>query len=224
MPWIAAAATIGGALISSNSASNAADTQAGASRDAIAENRRQADRSYDDQAPYRAAGIGALGQYQSALNTPTTAADVMADPGYQFSLNQGQQAIDSRFSASGGRFGGAVLQAASRFNTGTAAAGYSAAYQRGQDRLNRLQSLAGLGQTSTRASAVAGANSTNAISNLISSQGNAAGSAQLAQGNIWGNTANQIGALYGRNNQAGGNPAIWSPGYDGSVGGWTGQH
>ena len=226
MPWAAAVGAIGGALISSRSARSAADTQAGATRDSIAEQQRQADRTYGDQAPYRAAGIGALGQYQSELNKPTTAADVMSDPGYQFGVDQGQQALDRRFAAAGGRMSGASLKAASRFNTGAAASGYNAAYQRGQDRLNRLQSLAGLGQTSTQASAQAGASSSNAISNLISSQGNAAGAAQLAQGNIWGNTANQIGALYGRysNNSSGGNPAIWAPGYDGSAGGWTGQH
>lgn len=199
--WVAGAAvvgTIGGALISSNAAGNAADTQAGASRDAIAEQRRQADRSYADQAPYRAAGVGALGQYQTDINKPTTAADVMQDPGYQFGLDQGQQALDRKAAASGGRISGASLKEASRFNTGTAAAGYSAAYQRGQDRLNRLASLAGLGQTSTQASAAAGANSTNAISGLVAQQGVNAGSAQLAQGNIWGNASNQLGALYGR--------------------------
>ena len=222
--WVAGAAIVG-SVIGSSATSDAAETQAGASRDAIAENRRQADRSYEDQSPYRAAGVGALGQYQAELNKPTTAADVMSDPGYQFGLDQGQQALDRKFAASGGRFSGAMLKEASRFNAGTAAGGYNAAYQRGQDRLNRLQSLAGLGQTSTQASAAAGASSAYANSNLISAQGNAAGSAQLAQGNIWGNTVNQIGALYGRNNNStGGNPAIWAPGYDGSVGGWTGQH
>ena len=198
MPWIIAAGAIGGALLSSNAASNAADTQAGASREAIDEQRRQADRSYADQSPYRAAGVGALGQLQSDINKPTTAADVMSDPGYQFGLDQGQQALDRKFAASGGRFSGAMLKEASRFNAGTAAAGYSAAYQRGQDRLNRLASLAGIGQTSTQASSYAGNQSANAISGLVAQQGNNAGSAQLAQGNIWGNAANQIGALYGR--------------------------
>ena len=201
LPWldIAKIATpLLGSALASGAARSAADTQSAATRDAIAENRRQADRSYTDQAPYRAAGVGALGQYQAELNKPTTAADVMSDPGYQFGLDQGQQALDRKFAASGGRFSGAMLKEASRFNAGTAAGGYSAAYQRGQDRLNRLASLAGLGQTSTQASAAAGANSTNAISGLIAQQGINGGSAQLAQGNIWGNAANQIGALYGR--------------------------
>ena len=221
MTWVDAA-KIGmpliGSAITSGAARSAARTQSDATNSAIAENRRMADRTYGDQAPYRAAGIGALGQYQAELNKPTTAAEVMSDPGYQFGVDQGQQALDRRFAAAGGRMSGASLKAASRFNTGAAASGYNAAYQRGQDRLNRLQSLAGLGQTSTQASAQAGANSTNAISGLIAQQGVNAGSAQLAQGNIWGNTANQIGALYGRySNQ--GPPTTTIPYNNGNVSG-----
>jgi len=129
------------------------------------------------------------------LNKPVTAADVMQDPGYQFGLQQGQQALDRKAAAAGGRVSGAALKSAAQYATNYATAGYGAAYQRGQDRLNRLQQLAGMGQVATNASANAGAVSTNAISNLLSSQGNASGAAGLAQGNIWGNAANQLGAV-----------------------------
>lgn len=200
MAWIAAAAGIVGSLIASDGASSAADTQAGATEAGVAEQRRQFDLARSDSAPYRAAGGRALGQLETGLNTPTTAADVMADPGYQFGLDQGQQAIDRKSAASGGRISGASLKSAARFATGTAASGYNAAYQRGQDRLNRLAALANVGQTSTASSAASGANSANAISNMITAQGNAAGAARLAQGNIWGNAVNQIGAAYGRSN------------------------
>lgn len=181
-------------------AQSAARAQSGATQAAIDEQRRQFDLTRGDYAPYREAGVNALGQLQTDMNAPVTAADVMQDPGYQFGLNQGQTALDRKIASMGGRVSGASLKAADRYATDYASTGYGAAYQRRQDRLNRLASLAGLGQTSTAGSAAAGTNSANAISGLISSQGDANAAARLATGNIWGNAINQqIG--YGQRNR-----------------------
>jgi len=127
---------------------------------------------------------------------PDYTAEALREPGYQFGQQQGQQALDRKIAAMGGRVSGASLKAAARFGTDYASSGYNAAYQRGQDRLNRLASLAGLGQTATQASAASGAQSTNAISNLMSSQGDANAAATMARGNIWGNAANQLTGYY----------------------------
>jgi hypothetical protein len=179
----------------SNAASDAAGTQAASTAASIAEQRRQYDLTRSDYTPYREAGVKALGQLQTDINGAPTAAEVMSDPGYQFGLSQGQQAIDRKTAAAGGRVSGAALKAAAQYGTDYATTGYNSAWQRRGDRLNRLATLAGVGQTSTGASAAAGAATAGANSNLISAQGNAAGSAQLAQGNIWGNTVNQLGAV-----------------------------
>lgn len=201
MPWgaaIAAAGVIGGAVISGNAAKDAANQQAGATKDALGEQQREFDTNQANQKPYLDAGKAALGQYQTAINTPTTAADVMAnDPGYQFGLDQGQTALDRKIAAMGGRVSGAALKGADRYATDYATTGYNSAYQRSQDRLNRLASLAGLGQTATSASAASGSASTNAITALQTNQGDASAASSLAQGSIWGNTANQLAALYG---------------------------
>jgi len=185
-------------LIGSDSARRASNTQADTSREAVAEQRRQYDQTRSDYAPYRAAGVDALGQLKGDINKAPTAAEVMAGPGYQFGLTQGQQALDRKAAAAGGRVSGAALKSASQYATDYATTGYNAEYQRRQDRLNRLAALAGIGQSSTNGSAAAGQASTNAISNLQTGQGNAAAAGQLAQGNIWGNTVNQIGAAAGR--------------------------
>lgn len=195
--WVAGAVVVGSA-VNAYSANKASKTQAGATKAAIGEEGRQFDIAYADQAPYRAAGVDALGKYQAELGRQPTAEEVMAQPGYQFGQQQGQLGVDRKIAAMGGRVSGRALKAASQFNTNYATTGYSAEYQRGQDRLNRLAALAGLGQTSTQASAAAGANSANAISGLISSQGNATAAGQIAQGNIWGNAVNQLGAAFGR--------------------------
>ncbi len=191
------ASIIGGAM-SSRGAQKGAEISADATREGIAENRRQYDTTREDYRPYRESGIRGLTQYESELSQPVTAADVMQDPGYQFGMQQGQQALDRKIAASGGRVSGAALKAATRFGTDYGSTGYGAAYQRRQDRLNRLAALAGLGQTATGGSAAAGAASTNAITALIGNQGDTNAASRMAQGNIWGNTINQVAALYGR--------------------------
>lgn len=224
MPWGAAIGTvgaIGGALLSSNAAKDAANTQAGASAAALAEQQRQFNTNQANEQPYLDAGKTALGQYQTDINKPTTAADVMAgDPGYQFGLDQGQTALDRKIAAMGGRVSGAALKATDRYATDYATTGYGAAYQRSQDRLNRLAALAGLGQTATGASAAAGAASTNAITALQTQQGDAAAAGQIAQGNIWGNAGNQLTALAQRYYTPSGNSGLnYGNSYAGSNGG-----
>lgn len=207
--WANLAGNLIGAAIGSDSARSAANTQADATREAIGEQRRQYDLTRSDFAPWREAGVGALGTLQKEMGAPVTAADVMQDPGYQFGLTSGQQAIDRKIAAGGGRMSGAAVKAAGRFGTDYATTGYNAAYQRRQDRLNRLQALAGIGQTATNSSAQAGQGATNAISSLISSGGDAAAAGRMAQGNIWGNAVNSITANYMRNQQR--NPNAINP-------------
>lgn len=215
MSWGAVAgAAIGlvGSAVMADSAGDAASAQQASSDAAAAEQRRQFDLVRQDTADYREVGRNALRDLYGSVNRMPTAAEVMAQPGYQFGLNEGQRALDRRFAASGGRISGAAMRSGSRFATDYATSGYNAEYQRGQDRLNRLAALAQIGQTATGASAQAGANAANNISGIIQSQGDATAAARLARGNIWGNQANQLGALYMRSRQ----PAYggWSPGRD----------
>lgn len=187
-----------GSIIGADATNDAAQTQADSTAAGIGEQRRQFDLTREDYKPYREAGVRGLGAFESELNRPVTAADVMDDPGYQFGLTQGQTALDRKIAAMGGRVSGAALKAAARYGTDYATTGYNAAYQRRQDRLNRLAALAGIGQSATGSSAQAGMNMANNVSGMLTAQGDASAAAQLARGNIWGNTANQIAALYGR--------------------------
>ena len=199
MSFIAAAivggSAIVGGVLQSNAAGRAASKQAASTDRATEEQARQYDQTREDYAPYREAGKKALGQYETEINAPVTSADVMSDPGYQFGLSQGQLGLDRKAAAAGGRVSGAALKSAAEYANNYATTGYNAAYQRRQDRLNRLASLANIGQTATGGSAAAGAAKSNAISSLISSQGDASAAASMAQGNIWGNTVNQLGAV-----------------------------
>lgn len=212
MSWVAAAivgGTVGGALINSKAVGKAGDQQAQGTADAQAENRRQYDQNRTDYAPYREAGSKALGTFAKENDTPLDRSQVQLEPGYQFGLDQGQQAINRQTSAAGGRISGAALKAAAQYGTDYATSGYSAAYNRANqarsDRLNRLAALAQIGQTSTQNVSALGAQTTASNNALTQVAANNAGAATLAQGNIWGNAGNQIAALYGRS--AAGNPA-----------------
>lgn len=166
------------------------------------------DFEYNSQAQEQLAR-GGVGEIDRA----TTPEEVMSDPGYKFGLQQGQQALDRKIAAMGGRVSGAALKAAARYGTDYGASGYNAAYQRGQDRLNRLASLAGVGQSATQASSAAGAQSTNAISGLISSQGDANAAAGIAQGNIWRSTGNQLAGYFQNRQSQNTNPFGNAAGY-----------
>lgn len=234
MSWVAAAvvgsAVVGG-VVASNSASKAADAQTQGTDKALAENSRQFDITQANQAPYLAAGKTALGTLASENDIALDPSKIQMDPGYQFGLQQGQQAIDRKTAAGGGRISGAALKEAAQYGTDYATTGYSAAYGRANqartDRLNRLAALAGVGQTATQNIGALGAQAAGANSALMVAAGNNAGAAQLAQGNIWGNAGNQIAALYGRGAGTGFTPNVngsgSSPyaGYDAAAaGGW----
>jgi hypothetical protein len=140
------------------------------------------------------------GAQQPGQPMPQEVIDPTKEPGYQFGLQQGQTALDRRIAAMGGRVSGAALKASTRYNQDYATSGYAAAYNRQNsarsERLNRLQALAGFGQTAAATSGQVGAQTSNAISNMLTSQGDATGASKIAQGNIWGNAFNQVAANY----------------------------
>jgi hypothetical protein len=216
---------IGGALISSNAAGKAADQQAQGTANALGEQAREFDIAQENQKPYLDAGKTALGKLSAENDVPLDPSQVQMDPGYQFGLRQGQQAIDRKTAAAGGRISGAALKAAAQYGTDYATTGYNAAYARSNqartDRLNRLAALAGIGQTATQNVDSAGANAANTRSALMTAAGDNAGAAALAQGNIWSNTTNQLAALYGRRSTAAPNSYTPYNQYSGGNDGWT---
>lgn len=211
---ITAGASLLGGAMQSDAAGDAVDAQAAGTAADIAERRRQYDLTREDFAPYREAGANALKQYAGELDRMPTAAEVMAQPGYQFGLNEGQKALDRRFAASGGRISGASMKAANRFATDYATSGYNAEYQRMQDRKNRLAALAQIGQTATGSSAQAGAAAADGIGRAYSAQGDATAAARMYQGGTWANTGNQLAALYQRSRTPAGGGASFGPQLD----------
>lgn len=120
--------------------------------------------------PYAAAGAQAVGQLQTGLapggnlSKTFTAADMDAnDPGYEFRLQQGQQALERQAAARGGVQGGGLLKSLTDYEQGAASSEYQNAFQRfttqQQNSVNNLQKLADQGQT---AATTQGGNTTQA--------------------------------------------------------------
>jgi hypothetical protein len=136
------------------SANKAAKTQAGAADRAGDLQREQFDRQVELQAPFREAGVRALPELEAASRyTPFSMEQFRADPGYGFRLSEGQKALDRQSAARGGLMSGGALKAAARYGQEMGSAEYLNAFNRYQAenmaRLNPLQSLTGMAQTST---------------------------------------------------------------------------
>lgn len=177
MSWVATA-IVGSAVVGGVASKSAADTQSGAANNASNTQLLMSERAREDQAPWLKAGTAGVNELAGALGLPgyTQTTDFTADPGYEFQRAEGQKAIDRSFAARGGLLSGAALKASSRFNQDLASSYYD-------KRMNRLASIAGVGQVS------AGENSRNAMQtgrNIAENQigaGNARASGYMGMSN-----------------------------------------
>jgi hypothetical protein len=170
-----AAPIIGGAM-ASNAASRAASTQAKAADKATALQREMYEKNLELQKPFYEAGL--KGQ-ESLLNylglggdpnapgygagmKPFTGADLPTEPGYQFRLGEGINALNKTAAARGGMFSGRALSEATRYGQDYASNEYNNAFNRyytqRNQMLNPLQSLLGQAQTSAGNVGTAGQN------------------------------------------------------------------
>lgn len=230
MAYVAAAVVTTGLVSSymgSQAAQNAANTQANAANNASGMQWNMYQQQRADQAPWREAGQNALGQIQNNMgyyNQPFTQSQFQQDPGYQFDLQQGQQALQRSAAAKGGLVGGQAMTALSDYSQNQASNEYSNAYNRfNTDRtnsFNRLATIAGLGQTANGQTASAGQNAANQIGNNTMSAGAASAAGQMGSANAItggiGNAANSwmnystMNNLFG-NNGGGGNTGLTMP-------------
>lgn len=126
--------------------------------------------------------------------------DFQADPGYAFRLSEGQKLLDRSAAARGGLISGGALKAAARYGQEMGSQEFTNAYNRYQtnrsNQLNPLQSLMGVGQTSTNALGTAGqnfaGNSANIAQNMASNVGEAYQGAANARASGYVGQANAL--------------------------------
>ena len=193
--WMAAA-MVGSAALGASSSRSAAKAQAGAADRAAELQRQQFERQVELQAPFREVGLRALNKLESAADyTPFGMQQFQADPGYGFRMSEGMKALERSAAARGGLMGGATGKALQRFGQELGSQEYQNAFNRYQTersaRLNPLQSLAGVGQTSTNALGVAG-------QNYATGAGEAFGAGAQARASGYMGMANAIGGGLGQ--------------------------
>jgi len=222
--YIAAAAIAGGASLiggvtSAIGSSNAAGAQSAAAQQAAQIQQQEQQQNQQNQQPYMTAGTNALqtiGQDQAngtgfaAGFNPSTYIDT---PGYQFQLQQGENAIQSSAAATGGALNGGTLKALDQYTTGLANTTYGTAYnqylQNSQQQYNQLYGVANLGENAASSVGQQGVTSANNAGNYLTQAGNAqaAGDVGVANGinsAVGGvaNAANTAAVLQGLQSQS----------------------
>ena len=106
-------------------------------------------------APYSQAGQTALGQMSTGtqqggqFNTPFSMSQFQQDPGFQFRMQQGQDAINRQTANRGGMLAGSTLGSLAQYSQGLGSQEYQNAFNRYQtqnnDAFNKLGSIAGMG-------------------------------------------------------------------------------
>lgn len=193
-----AGAGLAGAVISSNAAQSAAGTQAAAADAATAQQEAMYQKSQQNLAPYMAGGNTALSTLNGKLANGSlggsfTPADYLEnqDPGYQFQLGQGQQALQNSQSAQDGVMSGSALKGLITYNQGTAATGYQNAYNRWlssqNNTYNQLSGVASLGESAAAGAGATGAGYSSGISNTITGAGNAQAAGTVGSANAISN-------------------------------------
>jgi hypothetical protein len=186
--YLIPATMAGSSLLGATAATSAARTQADAANRAAQLQQNQFERQIELQAPYRQAGERALGKLELASEyTPFGMNQFQQDPGYAFRLKEGQKALEQSAAARGGLISGNALRAATRYGQEMGSQEYTNAFNRYQAernaRLNPLQSLAGVGQSSVNQIGAAGQNYANNAGQAIGAAGQAAASGYMGVAN-----------------------------------------
>lgn len=195
-----------GSSMQASAAGDAAAIQAGAAEEGVAEQRRQFDSLQALLKPYTEAGLPALEQQQALIGLrgpeEERAAIERISGGERFQeiTRQGEEAILSRASATGGLRGGNVQQALAQFRP-------QVLNQLIEEQYGRLGGMTTLGQRSAAGVGAAGMDTGVNVSNLLAQQGAARAGGELGEARAYGQLFNlpaqMLGFQYGAGGKAG---------------------
>lgn len=218
MTWVAVAIA-GAAVVGAGASVYAANKQSSAIGKAA---RTQADMFNtinSQEQPFMQAGYGANTRLQELLGTggdanaadygsltkSFTPEDYLAnqDPGYQFQLQTGAQALRNADTPGVGSLSGAALKDLIGFNQGMAATGYQNAFNRFQTQqgnvFNRLSQLANLGQNAASNTGQAGVGLGTGVAQAQAAAGGSQAAGLVGAGNAIGNGATGLAYLLSGN-------------------------
>lgn len=197
---------------------SAANASSAASRESLALQREMFNKQIELQAPWREAGVNALTKMQGGdyAQTPQFAFNYSqnTDPGTQFRLQQGLNAMNATAAARGGLISGNALKAGQDYGQAQGSqeyqnafnryiTGYNADVARANNMYNRVSNIAGTGQTTSNALASMAGNYGQNAGNTMTQQGANRANSELQLGNIrgsqygnYGNAIGQIGSMF----------------------------
>ena len=185
--WVAGA-VVGSAVIGGMAAGDAASTQAASADRAADLQYKQWRESVELQEPWRKAGEQALNKLIPLTDyTPFSMAQFQQDPGYGFRMSEGMKALERSAAARGGLLSGATLKGIQRYGQDLASQEYTNAFNRYQTeraaRLQPLQSLAGVGQTTAQQIGQSGQQMASNVGEMMTSGAAARASGYVGQAN-----------------------------------------
>lgn len=142
-------------------------TAAGAGGAATGVSREMYEQGRADLAPFREAGLGAIGRYQELLRDPSK---VKETPGYQFRMEEGLEGVMRKGAAGGKLFSGETGKGLVEFGQQYATSEYDKALQ-------REFSLAQMGATAASGQAQQAGTAGQTLANIQMQQGQQVGSA-----------------------------------------------
>lgn len=189
---VAGGAGLLGAAISSSSAQNAANQQNQAATAANQQQYTQYQQSRADQQPWLDSGkanLAALNTAMPDLTRQFTTQDFQQQPGYQFQLGQGLQAVQRSAAAKGMLNSTGTEQNINNYAQGMANTSYQQALQNftsnQQQRFNMMSSMAGNGQNAAQNLGSLGQNYSNAYGSNLMGGANASAAGSMATGNAF---------------------------------------
>ena len=195
----------------------AANTQAAAANNAAALQNAQFQQTQQNLAPYMSIGTAALpqliqslgyqGQYgsngqltgMSGQGFQFNPSNLAQTPGYQFTLQQGMNALNNAGSATGQNQSGAQAKGLANYATGLAQNTYNQQYQNAlttyQQNASILGSLLSTGQNAAAGIGSAGMQNAQSVGNTLMSGANATAAGQVAAGSSQTNALNSLMGL-----------------------------
>lgn len=189
--------TIGG-IMGAGAASDAAQAQQNAAQNGQNTLNTANQAVQQGYQPYQAAGTSAINALTNSVTNqqPFSMSNFMSDPGYQFTLQQGQNAINSSAAAKGNALSGGTIKAQTQYATGLANTTYGDAYNRylqtSQQNYNQLAGVASLGLGATNNAANANLGTAQGVANLQTQAGNAQAAGIVGQQNAYNGIINGV--------------------------------
>lgn len=212
-----------GSIFGANAAEDSAAMQAGAANNATELQELEWTQQQKNMQPWLNAGGNALGQLQGQNGIGSFNYNNWQDPGYQFQLQQGQQALARATANSGGPLSGSNLEAQQAYGQQMGNTAYQGAFNRYQANLGNWMSLAGLGQNAGAQLGYQGNMAMSNIGNLMTGGAAAQAAGTVGAANAWmgglntiGNNFNQYAMLnYLQNQNPYQNLYNWNTGFGG---------